>query len=151
MATGSSARSSQPSTQALIPSFPSSSTSTPVPLYTRVRTRGRPVRDITTDSEEPRSKRTRSNGVPSIETKALELIVASIRSTDTGRIHLNPFERAIQLLQDEYELRLSENHFLQVVELLESQSKASIFITLKVGRLRDQWLCRNAGIELLDI
>lgn len=151
MATGSFARSSQPLTRVSITSFPSSQASTLVPLYNRVRTRGRPIRDTETDSEEPKSKRAKST---SMEIEALELFVASMKNqkgteTRIRRVCLNTFELAIQLLQDEYKLRLSESHFLQAVEFLESESKASIFITLK-SRLRDQWLSKNAEIELFD-
>jgi hypothetical protein len=65
------------------------------------------------------------------------------------RARSNIFERATELLQKEYETLLSGSHFLQAVEVLESESRASIFVTLK-GPLRDQWLCRNAQVEFID-
>jgi hypothetical protein len=86
---------------------------------------------------------------------ALQLILDEIKARNhpevrlMKRVRLNTFELAIKLLQDEYESRLSEGHFLVAVEFLDSESKASIFITLK-SRLRDQWLSKNAGIELID-
>jgi hypothetical protein len=151
MATGSFARSFQPSTRVSIASFPSSQASTLVPLYNRVRTQGRPIGDTKTDSEEPKSKQAKSTDM---EIEALELFVALMKNqkgteTRIERVRLNTFKLAIQLLQDEYELRLSESHFLQAVEFLESQSKAFIFITLK-SRLQDQWHSKNAEIELFN-
>jgi hypothetical protein len=90
-----------------------------------------------------------------MENEALELLISSMKNQPSQesrvrRVRLNTFELAIQLLQDEYESRLSESHFLFAVELLESQSKASIFITLK-GPLRDRWLSKNIGIELIGL
>lgn len=78
----------------------------------------------------------------------LDKLVASLDHS-IGRVRLNTFELAIKLLQDEYEVRLSENHFLIAIEFLENQTKASVFITLK-GPIRDQWLCKGTGIELLE-
>ena len=90
-----------------------------------------------------------------MENEALELLISSMKTQPSQesrvrRVRLNTFELAIQLLQDEYESRLSESHFLFAVELLESQSKALIFITLK-GPLRDRWLSKNIGIELIGL
>jgi hypothetical protein len=148
MATGAFARSAQPSTS--IASFPSSQTSTPIPPYNRQRKRGRPFAGSGTDTTELRKRQKPDY----IESEAIELLIASIKSqasqeSKVGRVLQSTVELAIQLLQNEYELRLSESHFLMAITLLESESKAAIFITLK-SRLRDQWLSQNAGIELLN-
>lgn len=62
---------------------------------------------------------------------------------------MNTVELAIKLLQDEYELRLSESHFLSAIDLLSVENMASVFITLS-SNIRDRWLCRNATVELID-
>lgn len=151
MATGSFARSSQPSISTLSQaSVASSQANTSIILpYNRTKSRGRQTEDI--DREGHKSKRAKLEG---IESEALELLRTSIKNqasigSRVGRVRLNTFELAIQLLQDEYESRLSESHFFQAVQLLQSESTASVFITLN-SRLRDQWLCRSAGVKLLD-
>jgi hypothetical protein len=144
MATGSFARSIQPS----IASFSSSPASTPVPQYTRTRKRGRPVSGIGTESE---GSQKRPKPLAD-ENDAIERLLTLIGSKETALapVLLDTFELATKVLQDEYESRLSESHFLQAIELFQSQSNASIFRTLQ-GRLRDRWLCKNAGVELLDV
>ncbi len=152
MATGTSARSSQPlnPSQLSTPSFPSSRASTPsAGPYIRVKSRRQPTNS--SDIEESKEKRLR---VEAMESEAWELLRASMKTqamseSKVGRVRLNTFELATQLLQDEYESRLSESHFLKAIECLESQSKASVFITLK-SRIRDQWLLKNAKVEFLN-
>ena len=159
MATGAFARSSQsqPSIQSQLStaSFPSSQASTPL-SHNRIKSRRRPIKDG--EIEESKSKR--SNKAEDIESEAFGLLISTLKAqaSDQGqgsskskvkRVRLNTFELAIRLLQDEYGLRLSDSHFLVAVEYLESQSKASIFITLE-GQRRDQWLRGGAKIELLS-
>jgi hypothetical protein len=154
MATGSFARSSFSQPTISTPSqasITSSGANTPInTTYTRNRSRGRPREDI--DSEGLKNKRAKLEG---IEAEALGLLITSLRGQASmgprvAEQPLNIFERATKLLQDEYELRLSPSHFLCATELFQSESRASMFVTLK-GPLRDQWLCKYAGVELLDI
>jgi hypothetical protein len=100
--------------------------------------------------DEPKQKRLK---VASMEAEAIELLVATIKeqtgSKETGRVRLNPVELAIKLLQDEYEFRLSQVDLLSAVEFLSTENKASVFITLG-SNIRDIWLCKNVGVELIN-
>jgi hypothetical protein len=60
----------------------------------------------------------------------------------------NKVELAIQLLQTEYQDRLSTSAFIDAVDVLTNEAKASVFITLNSTNIRDLWLCKNANIEL---
>jgi hypothetical protein len=134
-ATGAFSRSSQSTTP---------SQGTPVP--TRVRTRGIPIRD---DEPGPERKRTK---IASTTDEALELLVSLVKDQQDGkaRVRLSTVELAIQLLQQEYILRLSEHHFLMAIDFLASKTNAGIFITLG-SSIRETWLCKNADIELMLI
>jgi hypothetical protein len=147
MATGSFARSSQPLTQSNLPSIESSKASTPTRPYHRVRKRG-VIPDGSEVDSEGLSKRLKSEN---IENEALELFITTMKIVGQEHLQrpLNTFELAITLLEDEYGTCLSESHYLQAANILESESKASIFIAIN-ARIRDQWLCKNAGVELLD-
>ena len=57
-------------------------------------------------------------------------------------------ELAIQLLQKEYETRLSEGHFLVIIDFLTAKAKASVFITLN-SSIRDMWPCKNTDVKLI--
>jgi hypothetical protein len=52
------------------------------------------------------------------------------------RVRFNTVELAIQLLQKEYEIRLSKGHFLVAIDFLIAKAKASVFITLN-SSIRD--------------
>lgn len=83
----------------------------------------------------------------------MELIVSVLKdqqsgSGSTGRVRFNTVELAIQLLQKEYSKRLSEGHFLIVIDFLTVESKASVFITLD-SSIRDIWLCKNTDVYLI--
>jgi hypothetical protein len=65
-----------------------------------------------------------------------------------GRVRYNTMELAIQLLQTEYETRLSTSHFLTAVDFLTTKAKASAFITLN-SHIRDMWLCKNTDVKLI--
>jgi hypothetical protein len=66
----------------------------------------------------------------------------------SGRVRFNTVELGIQLLQKEYETRLSKDHFLKAVELLTTEAFASVFITLN-SSIRDVWLRKNAHVSLI--
>ena len=84
-----------------------------------------------------------------IEAEAFELIVAAIKDQQQdGRRHYNTVELAIQLLQKEYQTKLSSSHFINAVDFLTVEAKASAFITLN-SSIRDIWLCKNLDIELI--
>ena len=63
----------------------------------------------------------------------------------------NKVELAIQLLERQYQQRLSIVHFINTIEVFESSSKASIFITLQSGDICDLWLERYTNVQLIDI
>jgi hypothetical protein len=141
-ATGSYSRSSQPSTA----SIPNSQVSTPSHIdLGRIRKRGVPIREGGTDTEGRKRRRLE------LDPDGINSLITLMKDREVGilRARSNIFERATELLQKEYETLLSGSHFLQAVEVLESESRASIFVTLK-GPLRDQWLCRNAQVEFID-
>jgi hypothetical protein len=58
-------------------------------------------------------------------------------------------EKAIELLYKEYQDRLTDIDFVEAITLLESESKARIFVALRGGDIRDKWLEKNTLIELL--
>lgn len=57
-------------------------------------------------------------------------------------------EQAIILLYSAYETRLDLDSFVKAVDLLENESKASVFLVLKPGDKRDRWLELHVGTEL---
>lgn len=65
-----------------------------------------------------------------------------------GRVRFNTVELAIQLLQKEYETRLSEGDFLVAIDFLTAETKASVFITLN-SNIRDIWLCKNTNVLIV--
>ena len=58
---------------------------------------------------------------------------------------------AVLNLQEGYSDRLTDEHVDMVLVLLENEVKASIFCGLKPGEIRDRWLKRNAGVEIVLI
>jgi hypothetical protein len=58
---------------------------------------------------------------------------------------------AVLNLQEGYSDRLTDEHMDMVLVLLENEVKASIFCGLKPGEIRDRWLERNAGVEIVSI
>lgn len=139
-ATGANVRSSSSNTtsQLSTPSIQSAPTLT----NPRIRTRGLPLQG---DSE-PVRKRVK---VTSGSDEAIDLLVSVLKDQQgSGRVRFNTVELAIQLLQKEYETRLSEGHFLTVVDFLATEAKASIFITLH-SNIRDIWLCKNTDVNLI--
>jgi hypothetical protein len=70
-------------------------------------------------------------------------------SRESKEAEKTPQEKAIELLYKEYESRLSEDSFVEVVTFFESESKARIFIALKEGNIRDSWLEKNTSIRLI--
>jgi len=50
---------------------------------------------------------------------------------------LNKVELAVQLLGNQYQQRLATSDFLEAVEVLKIVLKASVFITLLCGEIRD--------------
>ncbi len=98
---------------------------------------------------EPERKRLRTSSIATTEADAFELIIAAMKDQqqDRGRRH-NTVELAIQLLQKEYQVRLSTSHFVDAVDFLTVEAKASAFITLN-SSIRDIWLCKNLDVELI--
>jgi hypothetical protein len=95
---------------------------------------------------EPAKKRIKTTG----SDEAIDLLVSVLKDQQSGsrRVRFNTVELAIQLLQIEYETRLSEDHFLLVVDVLTTEAKASVFITLN-SNIRDIWICKTVDIILI--
>ncbi len=127
----------------------SSLASTSIPLHNRIRKRGQPVSGFESESEGSQ-KRPKSTVNENGAIERLINIINIKKRAFTLKLEPDIFELATKILQDEYEFRLSESHFIQATGLFQSQSNASVFRTLK-GRLRDRWLCEKAGVELLDV
>ena len=158
-ATGEFVRSSNPillaTSSSQLPSTPSISRPSSTPSIQgstfrqvphRTRTRGVPLQE---DSAvlEPARKRVRTNR--SATDEAIDLLVSVLKDQQGGgRVRFNTVELAIQLLQNEYETRLSKGHFLTVVDFLTAEAKASVFITLN-SSIRDMWLCKNTDVSLI--
>ena len=79
---------------------------------------------------------------------ALEMIVSVLKDQQAGG-RKNKVEIAVELLENEYQDRLSEKHFLDTLNFLIDVAKASLFITLKSSLIRERWLCQNANVELI--
>ncbi|MCJ1465730.1 hypothetical protein MMC07_004349 [Pseudocyphellaria aurata] len=62
-------------------------------------------------------------------------------------------EMAIALLYSDYETRLGTEGFVEAINLIENESKAMIFTSLRAGDKRDRWLERQIGTEIwpLDV
>jgi hypothetical protein len=75
----------------------------------------------------------KTSSAPAIKAEAIEwiILVMKEKQDDRGRVRYNTVELAIELLQLEYEIRLSTSHFLIAVNFLTTESKAFAFITLK--------------------
>ena len=96
---------------------------------------------------EPEKKKPRVRvGIDAAE--AFEMIASAIKDqqADRSAMRYNKVEQAIHLLEEQYQQRLSATDFIEAVEVLENNSKASVFITLKSSELRDRWLEKNASI-----
>jgi hypothetical protein len=95
---------------------------------------------------EPARKRVKTTG----SDEAIDLLVSLLKDqqSSSGRVRFNTVELAIQLLQIEYETRLSESHFLLAVDVLTVEAKASVFITLN-SSIRDTWICKTADVMLI--
>ena len=78
---------------------------------------------------------------------AFDTIISMMKDQQAGR-RQNKVELAIQLLQEQYQERLSTSDFIDAVGILENSAKASIFITLKSSKIRDLWLQKHACIYL---
>jgi len=140
-ATGAFSRSSNSNTASRL-STPSIQGSTLIPVSHRIRTRGVPLHS---DSE-PEKKRVKTT---SETDEAIKLIVSVLKDQQGGgRVCFNTVELAIQLLQKEYEIRLSKGHFLVAIDFLTAEAKASVFITLN-SSIRDMWLCKNTDVKLI--
>jgi len=139
-ATGANVRSSNSNTTSQL-STPSIQ-GTLIPVTHRIRTRGVPLQS---DSEPVRKRIKTTAG----SDEAINLLVLVLKDQQGGgRVRFNTVELAIQLLQKEYETRLSEGHFLVAIDFLTAEIKASVFITLN-SNIRDIWLCKNTDILLI--
>jgi hypothetical protein len=79
-------------------------------------------------------------------TNTYDMIISVMKDQQARR--RNNIELAIQLLENEYQERLSTTDFINALEVLENNSKASIFITLKSSLIRDHWLYKNIGVQI---
>jgi hypothetical protein len=79
---------------------------------------------------------------------ALEIIVSVLQDQQAGG-RKNKVEIAVELLENEYQDRLSKEHFIDALNFLTDVAKVSLFITLKSSSIRGRWLCQNANIELI--
>lgn len=62
-------------------------------------------------------------------------------------------EIAVGLLYSDYETRLSDDSFVDAINLVENEGKAIIFVAMHAGSKRDQWLRSQitADLEPLEI
>jgi hypothetical protein len=94
-------------------------------------------------------KRVKTTATGSGQEEAFNLLILALKAQQGGSSRAcNPVELAIQLLQREYETRLSESHFLEAVDFLTIEAKASVFISLS-SNMRDIWLCKHASVMLI--
>jgi hypothetical protein len=121
--------------------------SNPTPLE-RIRKRSglTVVSDISSEPDDSQRKKPRTQRGMDIQLETYELIATAIRDQKEAR-QSNAIARAIQLLQDEYQSKLSTPEFDIAVEVLENKGKAIAFITLS-GDARDRWVQENVDAEL---
>jgi hypothetical protein len=74
------------------------------------------------------------------------LIVNAVQEQQTSK---NPVQRAIELLQQEYSIKLTSDELDRAIDVLTNKTKAIVFITLDKDN-RDRWLQRNANVALVD-
>jgi len=113
------------------------------------RTRGL---DLSDDEPEPSRKRQRRKGDDRVDLgQAIAGMAKELRLSRESNRELagTPQERAMELLNKEYDDRLDDEAFLEAVDLFESDAKARAFITLKPGHRRDRWLEIAISKELL--
>lgn len=70
------------------------------------------------------------------------------RKTRPDQLQSTKQEMAIALLYSDYETRLGTDAFVEAINLIENESKAMIFTSLRAGDKRDRWLERQIGTEL---
>jgi hypothetical protein len=80
-----------------------------------------------------------------------EVTKAIIAQTGARRSKL---ELAVELLQEEYTDKLSDEHMQMALDLMETLTKATIFTSFRVVagepyKIRDCWLERHAGIQVI--
>jgi hypothetical protein len=82
---------------------------------------------------EPEKKKARNQ-----KGNTFNLIIELIKDQQAG--YRNKVELAIQLLEEQYQQKLSTSNFINTVGILENSTKASIFIILQSSKIRDLWL-----------
>jgi hypothetical protein len=78
------------------------------------------------------------------------LIASLIREQQEERqqLRINNIQKALELLDLEYKLRLSEDDFDSAIDVLGDSKKASSFISL-TGNVQDRWIERYVTVQLL--
>jgi hypothetical protein len=61
----------------------------------------------------------------------------------------SPVERAIDIIQEEYESVLKDEEMLFMVELLEQPSKVQVFVRLK-PEFRSKWIRRALSMYVIE-
>jgi hypothetical protein len=110
----------------------------------RRRKRGNPIQETSSDTDGRKKTRTQLQKAKADLDATLERISSAIEERQNSK---NPVQRAIELLQQDYSVRLTSNELDQAIDVLTNKSKAIAFITLDKD-IRDRWLRRNAGAEL---
>jgi hypothetical protein len=57
---------------------------------------------------------------------------------------------AVEILEDKYTGRLTNEHIDMAFILIENETKATMFSSIQNKEIRDRWLERNAGVEILS-
>jgi hypothetical protein len=70
--------------------------------------------------------------------------------TQLAQSRRNVLQLAIELLETEYTDRLTSEHMQMAIDCLEIEAKSSIFISIRDKAMRDQWLERQAGVEIIN-
>jgi hypothetical protein len=68
-------------------------------------------------------------------------MIVLVLQDQQARGRKNKVEIAVELLENEYQDKLSNNHFVYTLNFLTDVLKASIFITLKSSSIQERWLC----------
>ena len=57
---------------------------------------------------------------------------------------------AVEILEDKYTGMLINKHIDMAFILIENETKATLFSSIRNKEIRDRWLERNAGVKILN-
>jgi hypothetical protein len=118
----------------------SSYTPSPVIPIARKRTRG----------GEKDDGQLRPNKVPKKEDSSIGALRIAMAIEENTQARKGQLQNALDLLFEVYTTRLSEEHLDLAIDLLDNERKATFFIGLPTGVIRDRWLEWHAHVQVIQ-